>query len=90
MLKTITIIVVVLIGTILVYAATRPDTFRVRRMTNIKAPQRRSLDSSTTCTVGAPGHPTKKRTPRKRQNMDSMVGKDFETGLASLKTIAEK
>ncbi|CAN5765541.1 hypothetical protein BH20PSE1_BH20PSE1_25630 [soil metagenome] len=23
-------------------------------------------------------------------NMDSMVGKDFETGLASLKTIAEK
>ena len=38
MLKTITIVVVVLIGAILVYAATRPDTFRVQRTTNIKAP----------------------------------------------------
>ena len=38
MLKTITIIVVVLIAALLVYAATRPDTFRVQRATNIKAP----------------------------------------------------
>jgi len=38
MLKTITIIVVVLIAALLVYAATRPDTFRVKRATNIKAP----------------------------------------------------
>ena len=37
MLKTITIIVVVLIAALLVYAATRPDTFRVQRATNIKA-----------------------------------------------------
>jgi carbon monoxide dehydrogenase subunit G len=38
MLKTITIIVVVLIAALLVYAATRPDIFRVKRATNIKAP----------------------------------------------------
>ncbi|MBA3493459.1 MAG: SRPBCC family protein [Gammaproteobacteria bacterium] len=38
MLKTITIIVVVLIAVLLVYAATRPDTFRVQRATNIKTP----------------------------------------------------
>ncbi|MGH9195493.1 MAG: SRPBCC family protein [Acidimicrobiia bacterium] len=38
MLKTITIIVVVLIAALLIYAATRPDTFRVQRATNIKAP----------------------------------------------------
>jgi len=37
MLRTITIIVVVLIAALLVYAATRPDTFRVQRATNIKA-----------------------------------------------------
>ena len=37
MLKTITIIVVVLIAALLVYAATRPDTLRVQRATNIKA-----------------------------------------------------
>lgn len=37
MLKTIAIIVVVLIAALLVYAATRPDTFRVKRATNINA-----------------------------------------------------
>jgi carbon monoxide dehydrogenase subunit G len=38
MLKTIAIIVVVAIVAILVYAATRPDDFRVQRSTSIKAP----------------------------------------------------
>ena len=38
MIKTIVIIVVVLIAAILIYAATKPDTFRVQRKTSIKAP----------------------------------------------------
>ncbi len=38
MIKTIAIIIVVLIAAILIYAATRPDTFRVERSLSIKAP----------------------------------------------------
>lgn len=38
MLKTIAIIVVLLIGGVLLYAATQPDTFRIQRTTSIKAP----------------------------------------------------
>jgi hypothetical protein len=38
MIKTIAIAAVVLIGAVLVFAATRPDTFSVRRTTDIKAP----------------------------------------------------
>jgi uncharacterized protein YndB with AHSA1/START domain len=38
MLKTIVIVIVVLIVAVLIYAATRPDTFRVQRTTSIKAP----------------------------------------------------
>ncbi|HMH19269.1 MAG TPA: SRPBCC family protein [Burkholderiales bacterium] len=38
MLKTIAIAVVVLIATVLVFAATKPDTFSVERSTSIKAP----------------------------------------------------
>jgi uncharacterized protein YndB with AHSA1/START domain len=38
MLKTILIVVVVLIAGVLIYAATRPDTFRVERSASIKAP----------------------------------------------------
>ena len=38
MLKTIAIAVVVVVGGFLIYAATRPDTFRVERTATIKAP----------------------------------------------------
>jgi uncharacterized protein YndB with AHSA1/START domain len=38
MLNTIAIIVAVLVVVILIYAATRPDTFRIARSTSIKAP----------------------------------------------------
>jgi len=38
MLKKIVIVVVVLIAALLAFAATQPDTFRVQRATNIKAP----------------------------------------------------
>jgi len=38
MLKTISIIVVILIAAVLLFAATKPDTFRVQRATSIKAP----------------------------------------------------
>jgi uncharacterized protein YndB with AHSA1/START domain len=38
MLKTVALVLVGLVAAVLVYAATRPDTFRVRRATSIKAP----------------------------------------------------
>jgi carbon monoxide dehydrogenase subunit G len=38
MLKTIIMLLVVLIATVLIYAATKPDTFRVQRTTSVKAP----------------------------------------------------
>jgi uncharacterized protein YndB with AHSA1/START domain len=38
MFKTIAIVVLVLLAAVLVFAATRPDTFRVERATSIKAP----------------------------------------------------
>jgi uncharacterized protein YndB with AHSA1/START domain len=38
MLKTILIVVVVLVAAILIYAATKPDTFRVQRTASINAP----------------------------------------------------
>ncbi len=38
MIKTISLVVVVLIAAVLIFAATRPDTFRVQRATSIKAP----------------------------------------------------
>ncbi|OOO01067.1 MAG: hypothetical protein USCGTAYLOR_02734 [Chromatiales bacterium USCg_Taylor] len=175
MLKTITIIVVVLIAALLVYAATRPDTFRVKRATNIKAPPEKifalinDFHSWGSWSAYEQKDPAMKRTysgaangegavyewegdknvgkgrmeiaetspPSKVMikldfikpfethniaeftmepkgdstnvtwdmhgpapfiskvigifiNMDSMVGKDFETGLANLKTVAEK
>ena len=38
MLKTIAVIIVVLLAAVIVFAATKPDTFRVQRVTSIKAP----------------------------------------------------
>ena len=38
MLKTIAIVVAVMIAGVLVFAATKPDTFRVQRAASIKAP----------------------------------------------------
>lgn len=38
MIKTILIVVVVLVAAILIFAATKPDTFRVQRSASIKAP----------------------------------------------------
>ena len=38
MLKTLAIVIVLLIAALLIYAATKPDTFRVERSVNVKAP----------------------------------------------------
>jgi hypothetical protein len=43
MIKIISIAVVVLIGAVLVFAATRPDSFSVRRAISIKAPPDRMV-----------------------------------------------
>lgn len=41
MVKTIAIVIVALVAALLVYAATKPDTFRVQRSTTIQAPPER-------------------------------------------------
>src|SRR5687768_18603209 len=38
MLKMVSVAVLLLVGAVLLFAATRPDTFRVKRATSIKAP----------------------------------------------------
>lgn len=105
MLQTIATIVVILVIALLAYAATRPDTFRVQRETSIEAtPERvfalindlhRWLDWSTWEKID----PALKRTYSGAASGvgavyewegNNKVGKDFEAGLANLKSIAEK
>lgn len=38
MLKTIALVIIVLVAGVLLFAATKPDTFRVQRAAQIKAP----------------------------------------------------
>ena len=47
MFKKIAIIIVLLIAVIFIYAATRPDTFRIERSTSINAPCRSETFSRT-------------------------------------------
>lgn len=45
MLQTIIIVVVVVIAALLIFAATKPDTFRVERATSIKAPAEKIFEA---------------------------------------------
>ncbi len=175
MLKTIIILIVVLIAAVLIYAATKPDTFRVQRSASIKAPPEKIFPLIDDLQRWGAWSPYEKRDPAMKRtfgattagkgavyewdgnkdvgkgrmeitdtsppprvtinldfvkpfethniveftlepqgdftnvtwamhgpspyiakvmhiffDMDNMVGKDFETGLANLKTIAEK
>ncbi len=175
MFKIIAIAVVVLIAAVLIYAATRPDTFRVQRSTSIKAPPEKIFALINDFHSWGAWSPYEKKDPAMKRtmsdpasgkgavyewegdrnvgkgrmeiaessppsrvaidlafvrpfearniveftlaperdatnvtwamngpspylsklmgifcNMDSMIGKDFEAGLASLKTVAEK
>lgn len=90
MLKTILMLVVVALAAILVYAATRPDSFRVARSLGIAAPPEKI-------------YPLINDLPHWREwpspylskligvfmNRDTMIGGDFEAGLVNLKTLAE-
>ena len=63
MIKTILIIAFVLVAALLAYAATKPDTFHVRRSTSINAPPEKifpliRLSPLTDCRI--PGCPVKK------------------------------
>lgn len=49
------IIVAALIAVVLVFAATKPDTFLIERSLSIKAPPKKSLRSSTTSMIGLDG-----------------------------------
>lgn len=175
MFKIIAIVIVVLIAALLIYAATKPDTFRVQRSTSIKAPPEKIFALINDFHSWGAWSPYEKKDPAMKRtmsgaangngavyewegdknvgkgrmeitesspptkvtlkldfvkpfethnivdftlepkgdstnvtwamhgpspyiskiigifiNMDSMIGKDFETGLANLKTISEK
>ena len=64
MIKAIATAVVVLLGALLIYAGTRPDTFRVQRATSIKAPPEKIFAVLTISCAGNPGRPGRRKTPR--------------------------
>ena len=66
MLKIIAIAVVALIVAVLIFAATRPDTFRVERSASIKAPPEKIFPLSMIFTNGRRGHRGKKLTLRQK------------------------
>jgi hypothetical protein len=63
MLKTIAVVVVLLIAALLVFAATRPDSFRVKRATSIKAPPERIFPLINDSSAGARGRRMRRRPP---------------------------
>jgi hypothetical protein len=67
MIKTIALIIVVLlvvgIGGVLAYAATKPDTFRVQRTTTIKAPPERLFPLLEDFRTWGAGRPMRARIP---------------------------
>jgi hypothetical protein len=80
MLNSIAILAGILVLALLVYAATKPDTFRVH------------TDSESTLVTWAMYGPQndKIKVMSTFFNMDKMIGKDLATGLANLKALAER
>jgi len=64
MFKTIAIIVVALIAAVLVYASTKPDTFRVERSASIKAPPEKIFALINDFRRWDSSSPLEKKTPR--------------------------
>ena len=86
MLKAILILLVVAVGGVLAFAATKPDTFHVERSAHIKA------TPDTLFPLIADLRAMQVWSPCMMQlffDMDAMVGRDFEAGLAELKALAE-
>ena len=63
MIKVIAIFIILIIAAILIFAATRPDTFRVQRRWSLKRRPKRFSRSSITFTRGKDGHRGKKLIP---------------------------
>jgi uncharacterized protein YndB with AHSA1/START domain len=76
MLKKILIAVVVLIAAVLVYAATRPDTFRVERSASIKAPPEKIFASINDLRNWNEWSPWEKKDPA----MSRTFGSDVRSG----------
>ena len=64
MIKTIALAVILLIAAVLIFAATRPDTFRVQRATSVKAPPERIFPLINDLRGWGRGRRTRKKTPR--------------------------
>ncbi len=80
MIKTIALAAIAALGALLIFAGTRPDTFSVQRTASIKAPPEKLHGPS----------PYVGKVMGLVFNMDSMMGRDFEAGLANLKARAER
>jgi hypothetical protein len=87
------IAVIVVIGAIVIIAATRPATFRVERSTRISAPPERIfhyVNDFHQWGVWSPYEKTYGGAAAGKGAVYNMIGGDFETGLASLKAVSEK
>jgi hypothetical protein len=94
------IAVIVVIGAIVIIAATRPATFRVERSTRISAPPERIFHYVNDFHQWGVWSPYEKLDPSMKRTYGgaaagkgavyNMIGGDFETGLASLKAVSEK
>lgn len=120
MLRKIAIAIVVLLAAFVVFAATRPDTFRVERAASIKAPPEKIFAILNDFRQWGAWSPWEKKDPAIVDfaleprgdstnvtwtlhgpmpfiskvisifcSMDSMIGRDFDAGLANLKAAAE-
>ena len=106
MLKTVLIAIAAVIALLMIYATTRPDTFKVSRSMQIKAPPDKIFPLNNDLRAYNTWKPYVKKDVAVKLtysgpaagagakyiifNMDKMVGTDFEAGLASLKALAEK
>ena len=76
MLKTVAIVIVISIAALLIFAATRPDTFRVQRTTTIKAPPEKIFPLINDFHSWGPWSPYEKKDPAmKRTYSGSPNGK---------------
>jgi len=90
MIKTIAIVAVVLIAAILVFAATRPDTFRVQRATTINAPPEKIFGLINDLHKWAAWSPYERKDPAMtRTHSGAMSGKGAAYEWAGDKTVGK-
>jgi uncharacterized protein YndB with AHSA1/START domain len=90
MLKTIAIIIAVLIAGVLIFAATKPDTFRVERSTSIKAPPEKIFAILNDFKQWGAWSPWEKKDPAMKRNFGAITaGKGATYGWEGNKDVGQ-